>query len=172
MIPKRDSLHDNRQNLISKPIRDGELLVLIKETFAVGFFSPEVSTNPLCWNLILQSCRTTCSVGCKQNKLVLHVKDQNQPIQSTNIASKSSNNISTLAQLLDSGNLILIHNEIATSLVLWQSYDYPTDTALSYMKLGLDRTTCLNRILTSDEESLSQVPFGENAHLIGFKKKL
>ena len=42
--------------------------------------------------------------------LVLHVKDRNQPIWSTNITSKSSNN-STVAQLLDSGNLQLVLNK-------------------------------------------------------------
>ncbi|XP_065624014.1 G-type lectin S-receptor-like serine/threonine-protein kinase RKS1 [Quercus suber] len=78
--------------------------------------------------------------------LVLHVKDQNQPIWSTNIASKSSN-ISTLAQLLDSGNLQLVVNK--TNEVLWQSFDYPTDTVFSPMKVGLDRTIGLNRILRS-----------------------
>ena len=141
---------------LNKPIRDYEVLVSIKETFAVGFFSPGVSTKYklLCWNLVLQSYRRTCSVGFKQNSLVLHVKEQNYPIQSTNIASKSSNNISNLAQLLDSGNIILIHNETATSLVLCHSFDYPSDIALPNMKLGLDRTAGLNRTLTSDEESL------------------
>jgi hypothetical protein len=81
--------------------------------------------------------------------LVLYVKDRiNQPVWSTNIivSKKSSrnNNSTILAQLLDSGNLILFHNE--TSKVLWQSFDYPTDTAIPGMKLGLDRTTGQNRI--------------------------
>ena len=41
----REIRHDDHQNLINKPIRDGEVLVSIKETFVVGFFSPGMSTN-------------------------------------------------------------------------------------------------------------------------------
>ncbi|KAM4113086.1 hypothetical protein ACJW30_05G192100 [Castanea mollissima] len=150
---------------ISKPIRDGHALVSNGETFALGFFRPGKSTNryvgiwynkapeqPIVWvanrDNPINDTSGVLSIDAHGN-LVLHAKDQIQPIWSTNIASKSSNNISTLAQLLDSGNLILIHNETTSSLVLWQSFDYPTDTTLPNMKLGLDRRTNLSRILTS-----------------------
>ncbi|KAB1199616.1 S-locus-specific glycoprotein S6 [Morella rubra] len=67
-------------------------------------------------------------------------------IWSTNVGSKSRNN--TLAQLLDSGNLVLnIHGDERRQV--WQSFDYPTNTMLPNMKLGLDRRTGLNRRLTS-----------------------
>ena len=78
--------------------------------------------------------------------LVLYGEDKKQPIWSTNIVTKS-NNKTTLAQLNQSGNLVLFINE--TSEVLWQSFDNPTYTFLPSMKLGLDRKTGLNRILTS-----------------------
>ena len=148
---------------ISKPIRDiGDVLVSKGETFALGFFSPGVSTkryvgiryyraaeHPVVWvanrDDPINDSSGVLSIDAHGN-LVLHVKDQNQPIWSTNIASKSSN-ISTLAQLLDSGNLQLVVNK--TNEVLWQSFDYPTDTIFTRMKLGLDRTTGLNRILRS-----------------------
>uniref|UniRef100_A0A2N9G9R4 Receptor-like serine/threonine-protein kinase n=1 Tax=Fagus sylvatica TaxID=28930 RepID=A0A2N9G9R4_FAGSY len=150
---------------ISKPIRDnGSVLVSNEETFALGFFSPGKSTyryvgiwyykapdNPVVWvanrDRPINDRSGVLSIDVLGN-LVLHVKDRNTPIWSTttNIVSKSRNN-ETHAQLWDSGNLVLFHNE--TSKVLWQSFDYPTDTMLPYMKLGLDRTTGLNRILTS-----------------------
>ena len=148
---------------ISKPIRDiGDVLVSKGETFALGFFSPGVSTkryvgiryyraaeHPVVWvanrDDPINDSSGVLSIDAHGN-LVLHVKDQNQPIWSTNIASKSSN-ISTLARLLDSGNLQLVVNK--TNEVLWQSFDYPTDTIFTRMKLGLDRTTGLNRILRS-----------------------
>ena len=151
---------------ISKPIRDnGSVLVSNGETFALGFFRPGKSTyryvgiwyhkapnNPVVWvanrDSPLNDTSGVLSIDDVLGNLVLHVKDRNTPIWSTttNIVSKSRNN-GTHAQLLDSGNLVLFHNE--TSKALWQSFDYPTDTTLPNMKLGLDRTTGLNRILTS-----------------------
>nr|POE95529.1 g-type lectin s-receptor-like serine/threonine-protein kinase [Quercus suber] len=147
---------------ISKPIRDGDVLVSKGETFALGFFSPGVSTNryvgiryyrapeqPVVWvanrDNPINDTSGVLSIDVHGN-LLLHVEDRNQPIWSTNIVTQSSNN-NTHAQLMDSGNLILVLNK--TSELLWQSFDYPADTTLPNMKLGLDRTTGLNRILTS-----------------------
>ncbi|KAL3519604.1 hypothetical protein ACH5RR_017753 [Cinchona calisaya] len=67
-------------------------------------------------------------------------------------SSKRSNvgNTNTVAQLLDSGNLILRYSEDADpENYLWQSFDYPTDTLLPGMKLGWDAKTGLNRHLTA-----------------------
>ncbi|KAI4296549.1 hypothetical protein L6164_036498 [Bauhinia variegata] len=54
-------------------------------------------------------------------------------------------------KLLDTGNFILVHDE--SQNVLWQSFDYPTNTFLPYMKLGLNRKTGLDRFLTSWKSS-------------------
>nr|POE84508.1 g-type lectin s-receptor-like serine/threonine-protein kinase [Quercus suber] len=150
---------------ISKPIKDiDDVLVSEGETFALGFFSPGVSTNryvgiwynkapqkPVVWvanrDNPINDSSGVLSIDAHGN-LVLHVKDRNQPIWSTNITSKSTNK-STVAQLLDSGNLQLALDK--TSEVLWQSFDYPTDTNLPNMKVGLDRRTGLSRILTSSK---------------------
>nr|POE84963.1 g-type lectin s-receptor-like serine/threonine-protein kinase [Quercus suber] len=51
-----------------------------------------------------------------------------------------------MAQLLDSGNLVLVQED--NKSVIWQSFDYPTNTLLPFMKFGLDRRTGLNRFLT------------------------
>ncbi|KAL4628663.1 hypothetical protein ACB092_05G256500, partial [Castanea dentata] len=145
-----------------KPIRDGDLLVSIGETFALGFFSPGESTNryvgiwfykapeqPVVWVANRDNPITdhsgVLSIDLHRN-LVLYGEDKKQPIWSTNIVTKS-NNKTTLAQLNQLGNLVLFIKE--TTEVLWQSFDNPTDTFLPSMKLGLDRKTGLNRILTS-----------------------
>ncbi|KAF2303582.1 hypothetical protein GH714_019654 [Hevea brasiliensis] len=52
-----------------------------------------------------------------------------------------------MAQLQDSGNLVLLQRD--TERFLWQSFDYPTDTLLPNMKLGLNRRTGKNWVLTS-----------------------
>ncbi|XP_018847028.2 G-type lectin S-receptor-like serine/threonine-protein kinase At1g11410 [Juglans regia] len=150
---------------VSQPVTDGrDVLVSDGKTFALGFFSPGKSTHRYVgiWYysapgqakvwvanrdkpIINRSGVLSIDV---HGNLVLSVKDQSQHIWSTDIVSKSKNNISFVAQLLDSGNLILTHDD-ERKMALWQSFDYPTDTALPNMKLGLDRRTGLNRVLTS-----------------------
>ncbi|KAM4113079.1 hypothetical protein ACJW30_05G191400 [Castanea mollissima] len=160
LIPQFDTLQDTLT--ISKPIRDGDRLVSMRETFALGFFSPGESTNryvgiwfykapeqPVVWVANRDNPITdhsgVLSIDLHRN-LVLYGEDKKQPIWSTNIVTKS-NNKTTLAQLNQLGNLVLFIKE--TTEVLWQSFDNPTDTFLPSMKLGLDRKTGLNRILTS-----------------------
>jgi hypothetical protein len=40
------------------------------------------------------------------------------------------------AQFLDSGNLVSVKNE--SKRIVWQIFDYPTDTMLPVMKITLD----------------------------------
>ncbi|KAJ4975724.1 hypothetical protein NE237_000830 [Protea cynaroides] len=51
-------------------------------------------------------------------------------------------------KLLNSGNLVL-YSGGSMNRILWQSFDHPTHIQLPGMKLGLDRRTGLNRVLTS-----------------------
>lgn len=55
-------------------------------------------------------------------------------------APKSSNTV--VATLLDSGNFILqeLNSDGSTRQVWWQSFDYPTDTFLPGMKLGVNHS--------------------------------
>ncbi|OMO64964.1 S-locus glycoprotein [Corchorus olitorius] len=81
-----------------------------------------------------------------QGNLALFQKNQTLPVWSTNVSINGTRN--SLAQLLDSGNLVLVQNDTQKA-VLWQSFDYPTNTMLPFMKLGLSLKTGLNRFLTS-----------------------
>ncbi|KAI9093206.1 hypothetical protein K1719_027220 [Acacia pycnantha] len=55
-----------------------------------------------------------------------------------------------VAELLDSGNLVVRdEKDDSPQAYLWQSFDYPSDTLLSGMKLGYDLRTGLNRRLIS-----------------------
>jgi hypothetical protein len=83
--------------------------------------------------------------------LVLHADNRSStPIWSTNHVLKPSRNNNTLAQLEDSGNLVLMsENGTGEGELLWESFDYPTHIQLPKMKIGIDRKTGLNRFLTS-----------------------
>lgn len=68
-------------------------------------------------------------------------------IWSSNSSSVPEN---TVAQLLDSGNLVLKENTDASSgSYTWKSFDYPLDTLLSGMKLGWNLRTGFEQYLTS-----------------------
>ncbi|XP_020092890.1 G-type lectin S-receptor-like serine/threonine-protein kinase At2g19130 [Ananas comosus] len=78
--------------------------------------------------------------------LILLSKDGSL-IWSTNVTSPAASN-STVAVLLDSGNLVL-RDGLNASNVLWQSFDHPSDTWLPGAPLGFDRSTGNHIFLTS-----------------------
>ncbi|KAE9592820.1 hypothetical protein Lal_00029359 [Lupinus albus] len=55
----------------------------------------------------------------------------------------NNNNISIVATILDSGNFVVqqLNPNGSTKRVLWQSFDYPTDTLFPGMKLGVNHKT-------------------------------
>ncbi|KAL0003584.1 hypothetical protein SO802_017365 [Lithocarpus litseifolius] len=69
----------------------------------------------------------------------------NRLIWSTNVSVQGTT--SSVVQLQDSGNLVLVQGN--NKKVLWQSFDYHTDTLLPGTRLGLNRITGLDRFLTS-----------------------
>ncbi|KAH7837730.1 hypothetical protein Vadar_017331 [Vaccinium darrowii] len=77
--------------------------------------------------------------------LVITGRDQNNPVWSTNVSNPTLAKNSS-AQLLDTGNLVLLDSN---KVVVWQSFDHPTDTVLPYLRLGVDRKTGLNRFMTA-----------------------
>ncbi|XP_047336089.1 G-type lectin S-receptor-like serine/threonine-protein kinase At1g11410 [Impatiens glandulifera] len=148
---------------VGNPLKDdGSSIVSNGGIFGLGFFSPgKSSTNRYVGIWYLFSNQTVVWVANRDNPLrdssgVLSFDDKgnliilssssggsNVPVWSTNVSGSSGNQFS--GQLLDTGNLKLIHDDA----VVWQSFDYPTNTWLPLMKLGLDRKTGLNRFLTS-----------------------
>ncbi|KAF8023943.1 hypothetical protein BT93_F1216 [Corymbia citriodora subsp. variegata] len=146
---------------LGQSIIDGETLVSSGQSFKLGFFSPGNSRNRYLgiWYKITP-------------QTVVRVANRNIPLANSNGAltitndgalvilnqSKSvvwsSNSSGTLvnpvAQLLNSGNLVLRENSSSSSdEYSWQSFDYPSDTQLAGMNIGMNLATGLERYLTS-----------------------
>ncbi|KAM3749507.1 hypothetical protein ACB098_05G190700 [Castanea mollissima] len=147
----------------NQPIKDGQILVSNKKTFALGFFRLgnsyhryvgiwyyQITEQTIVWvanrDNPLNDTSGVLSIN-DQGNLVLHTQNQIIPIWSTNVSFSVSSINNSMAKLLDVGNLVLIQQD--RQRVAWQSFDYPTNTILPFMKLGLDRRTGLNRFLTS-----------------------
>jgi hypothetical protein len=149
---------------LNQPIKDGgDNLVSNQKAFALGFFSPgnsnlryvgiwynEIAEQTVVWvanrDNPLNDTSGVLSIN-GQGNLVLHKQNQTFPIWSTNVSVSISSSNNSKAQLLDSGNLVLVQQD--NQRVIWQSFDYPTNTLLPFMKLGLEKRTGLNRYLTS-----------------------
>ncbi|KAA8515423.1 hypothetical protein F0562_018966 [Nyssa sinensis] len=160
----------------SQSIADNETLLSAGETFQLGFFSPSNSKNRYLgiWYYNI-SPQTTVWVANRNHPLndssgvmkiggdgnLILVGHTGTVIWSTDLQNMSSK--TTVAQLLDSGNLVLRDdsNENAESYV-WQSFDNPSDTMLAGM-LGWDLRIGLNRYLTSSKSADDPSP-GEFSH--------
>ncbi|RXH86034.1 hypothetical protein DVH24_017087 [Malus domestica] len=79
------------------------------------------------------------AVSGEHGGLVIYDKVQNTRIWSANVTISSPNS-SITANLLDTGNLLVLENNGSSSeTLLWQGFGYPTNTMLPFMKLGLNR---------------------------------
>ncbi|KAJ4828227.1 hypothetical protein Tsubulata_613111 [Turnera subulata] len=149
---------------VNEPLADGETLVSRGEKFTLGFFSPGNSSKRYVgiWYTSV-TLQTVVWVANREHPIndksgVLSVNDQGNlvlfpknyssttPVWSTNVTTTSSTS-NSIARLLDSGNLVLIREDGRS--VAWQSFDHPVNTLLPNAKLGIDRRTGLNRVLTS-----------------------
>ncbi|TQD84319.1 hypothetical protein C1H46_030147 [Malus baccata] len=151
----------------NQPLRDGDVLLSTTKIFALGFFSPGNSHNrylgvwynkipiqTIVWTanrdnpVIPTAGAGLLAIHGNHGGLVIYGKDQNTPLWSANVTVSSPNN-SVIAQLWDTGNLVLLENNGSNARVLWQGFDYPTDTVLPSMKIGLNRRSGLKWFLTS-----------------------
>ncbi|KAM7495509.1 hypothetical protein LguiB_030118 [Lonicera macranthoides] len=151
-------------------LKDNDTIVSSNGTFEMGFFQPGNSRN---WHVGIWykkiSVQTVVWVANREipitnkSESVLKVTGEGILVlvnSSNNIIWFSSNNASRsspqnpIAQLLDSGNLVVREaNDDNPENFIWQSFDYPTDTHLPGMKLGWNFVTGLERYLTSWKSS-------------------
>ncbi|XVF77722.1 hypothetical protein PTKIN_Ptkin14bG0070000 [Pterospermum kingtungense] len=137
-----------------------DTLISADGSFQLGFFSPGNSTNRylgIWYNTKKIPIRTVVWVANRETPIsgssgVLSITSQGilQLSNNTNsiVWSSSTSRIpqNPVAKLLDSGNLVVRDGD---ENILWQSFDYPSDTLLPEMKLGKDFITGKETFLTS-----------------------
>nr|XP_028959079.1 G-type lectin S-receptor-like serine/threonine-protein kinase RKS1 [Malus domestica] len=148
-------------------VKDGDLLVSKENVFALGFFSPRNSSSryvgiwyaekdekdqkAVVWvanrNDPINDTSGVLTID-RYGRLLLYSNNmQNIPVWSTNVTVQTAST-SCMAQLLDSGNLVLFRDNKSKNF-MWQSFDYPTDTLLPGMKLGMNWKLGIEWVLTS-----------------------
>jgi hypothetical protein len=152
--------HDSLKT--NQTIKEGDLLISKGNNFALGFFSPGSSSNRYLgiWyhkvpeqTVVWVANRNDPIIGSsgflfvdQYGNLILYGNDDRKlPVWSTNVSVEENDTCE--AQLLDSGNLILVRKR--SRKTVWQSFDYPTNILLPGMKLGVDRKLGIDRFLTS-----------------------
>ncbi|CAK7340137.1 unnamed protein product [Dovyalis caffra] len=147
-----------------------DVLISPSAIFSAGFFP--VGDNAFCFSIwfIEPFCRTNCSViwmanrdqpvnGKKSKLSLLHsgnllIIDAGQStVWATDTASQSWIEL----QLHDNGNLFLYDKE--GGRVLWQSFDYPTDTLLPQQPLSKDRQLVSTRSRTNYSSGVYKLYF-------------
>ncbi|WJZ99558.1 hypothetical protein VitviT2T_017993 [Vitis vinifera] len=127
---------------------DGETLLSAGKTFELGFFTPNGSSSHQryvgIWYYRLEPKTvvwvanrndplpdSTGVLSIQDGNLVLNSNGRGRPFWSTPLQKSSSTE--KVAQLIDSGNLVLKNDQLQTSL--WQSFGNATDTFLPGMKM-------------------------------------
>nr|KAJ0190655.1 hypothetical protein LSAT_V11C800396870 [Lactuca sativa] len=149
----------------NQPIKDGNTIVSYGETYELGFFSPGKSKNRYLgiWYKKISPCtvvwvanRHTPNTDASgvfevttDRILLIHsgISIGNRSV----IWSSNSTilSVNPVAQLLDTGNLVVWDESSNKENPIWQSFDYPGDTFLPGMKFGKDLITGRERYLTS-----------------------
>ncbi|KAL0012593.1 hypothetical protein SO802_007701 [Lithocarpus litseifolius] len=135
-----------------QPIKDSDYIISHGSTFKLGFFSPVNSTNryigiwynknsafPAQWVWVanrqnpLKDASGVVTISDDGNLLVLD--GQKRIIWSSNATNTVVN---SNAKLLDSGKLVL---QDTNGSIIWESFQFPTDTMLPNMKISSNART-------------------------------
>jgi hypothetical protein len=129
-------------------ITDSDKLVSAGGSFTLGFFSPgvpskrylgiwfSVSEDAIYWvaNRDRPLADTSGALVITNAGSILLLDGSGQVVWSSNTTSATTG--PTSAQLLEYGNLVVLSDPSSSVVVLWQSFDHPSNTLLSGMKIG------------------------------------
>ncbi|XP_059624192.1 G-type lectin S-receptor-like serine/threonine-protein kinase At4g27290 [Cornus florida] len=169
----------------TQSLTDGQTTVSSDGSFELGFFSPSSSTSrnrylgiwykkiskrTVVWVANRDTPLTDTSGGgvlkLTDGGILMLVNSTSSIFWSSSNSSSNNNTVNPIAQLLDSGNLVV--KDANDENFLWQSFDYPSDTLLPGMKLGKNLVTGIDRRLWSwksgDDPSKGDYSFGIDLH--------
>ncbi|KAJ8628122.1 hypothetical protein MRB53_021429 [Persea americana] len=162
---------------IGQSITDGQTLVSAGENFVLGFFSPGNSTNRYVgvWyykvpeQTVIWVANGRNPIPNKNSGVLTITRDGSFMILdssggSSYLLANGSSLKNPSAKILDTGNLVFgeTNPDGNEEKILWQSFDYPTDSLLPSMKLVLNKSTGENHVLTSWRSAEDPAP-GEYA---------
>lgn len=143
-------------------LADGETLVSSGSTFTLGFFSLAgvptkrylgiwftADADAVCWVANRDSPLNTTngSLMISSAGSLRLLDGSGQTAWSSNTTGGASGPVVT--RLLESGNLVVHEEQSSGGDVLWQSFDHPSNTLLSGMKIGKNLQTGMEWLLTS-----------------------
>ncbi|KAK6142497.1 hypothetical protein DH2020_022845 [Rehmannia glutinosa] len=159
----------------NQTLSGNQTLISSGGNFELGFFTPGKSSKYYLgiWykkvrqqTLIWVANRETPILDNKSAELkildgnLVLFNESKTKIWSTNV-NPTPSNISTIAVLLDNGNLVLRDgsgSNSTSSEPLWESFDTTTNTWLSGSKIGYDKRTQKRQVLTSWKNSEDPAP--------------
>ncbi|KAG5149669.1 hypothetical protein JHK82_016550 [Glycine max] len=130
----------------SQSLSFGKTIVSPSGTFELGFFHlgnpnksylgiwfKNIPSRDIVWVLPINNSSALLSLKSSGHLVLTH---NNTVVWSTSSLKEA---INPVANLLDSGNLVIRDENAANQeAYLWQSFDYPSDTMVSGMKIGWD----------------------------------
>ena len=153
---------------LTASITGNQTLVSAHGVFRLGFFSPPgssdgrtyigiwyagIAVQTVVWVANRQDpvLRSPGVLKLSPNGRLVIVDSQNTTIWSSAAPTRVDITTRATAQLLDSGNFVVSHDGSGSpESAAWQSFDYPTDTQLPGMKVGVDhRSGGVARNITS-----------------------
>ncbi|KAJ6843605.1 receptor-like serine/threonine-protein kinase SD1-8 [Iris pallida] len=149
----------------TQPLSDNETLVSAGGTFALGFFTPNnsddrrryigiwyhnIKVQTIVWvaNRANPVIGPTGQLSVTANGTITITNREPSAVVWYSVGSILTNPV---LELLETGNFVLREEgDITQNNQAWQSFDYPTDTLLPGMKLGVDKVAAgLSRNLTA-----------------------
>ncbi|XP_057730630.1 G-type lectin S-receptor-like serine/threonine-protein kinase At4g27290 [Arachis stenosperma] len=150
-------------------ITDGQTLISSGGTFELGFYSPgnsngrylgiwyhNIFPKVVVWvanrEKPLNNTSGVLKVTGEGLVVLINGSTNSSVVWSTNMSSKVEDKLNPVAQLLESGNLV-VKDDHNGDHFLWQSFDYPCDTIVPGMKVGWDLVTGLERTMSSSKST-------------------